>query len=115
MDIPEERDSCVLCGANAYEQKYYFNPDFGKLPDAIKEELQIMCVSFTEKCGGVFVVEFDENGELRLQTEAEPSDALYDDIGAELEIKRLQTGRRELFAELSLFYRVVFLGEKADL
>ena len=30
----------TLCGASYYEQKYYFNPDFGKLPTAIQEELQ---------------------------------------------------------------------------
>ena len=32
----------VLCGANAYEQKYYFNEKFSKLPEPIKEELHIM-------------------------------------------------------------------------
>ena len=31
----------VLCGANAYEQKYYFNKEqFGKLPDEVQKELQ---------------------------------------------------------------------------
>ena len=32
----------VLCGANAYEQKYYFNPLFKQIPDSIKKELNIM-------------------------------------------------------------------------
>lgn len=41
-------DKVVLCGASAYEQKYYFNKDFDKLPQAIQQELQIMCVLFTE-------------------------------------------------------------------
>ena len=26
-------DNKVLCAASAYEKKYYFNPEFGKLPD----------------------------------------------------------------------------------
>ena len=34
----------VLCAANAYEQKFYLNPEFDSLPESIKEELQIMCV-----------------------------------------------------------------------
>jgi hypothetical protein len=40
---------------------------------------------------------------------------MYDDIGAELEIKNLRRTQAELFEELTLFYRVVFLGEKIDL
>ena len=35
-------DRIVLCGASAYEQKYYFNPDFDALPQQVKEELQIL-------------------------------------------------------------------------
>ena len=34
----------TLCGASYYEQKYYFNPEFDKLPMQIKEELQIMAL-----------------------------------------------------------------------
>ena len=30
----------VLCGANAYEQKYYLNEDFAGLPQTIKDELK---------------------------------------------------------------------------
>ena len=48
-------------------------------------------------------------------TDAEEVDAMYDDIGAELEIKNLRRTQAELFEELTLFYRVVFLGEKIDL
>ena len=31
----------VLCGANAYEKKYYFNKEFSKIPESIQEELHI--------------------------------------------------------------------------
>lgn len=37
-------DQIVLCGANAYEQKYYFNEAFKALPESIQEELHILCV-----------------------------------------------------------------------
>ena len=36
----------VLCGANSYEQKYYFNPDFKMLPKSVQEELHILCASY---------------------------------------------------------------------
>ena len=32
-----ERETVVLCGANSYEQKYYFNRDFAKLPEGIQQ------------------------------------------------------------------------------
>ena len=36
----------VLCGANAYEQKYYFNEQFKGIPQSIQDELHIICVLF---------------------------------------------------------------------
>ena len=40
------QDKVVLCGANSYEEKYYLNPDFDRLPDHVKDELKIMCVLY---------------------------------------------------------------------
>ena len=56
------QDNIVLCGASSYEQKYYFNQDFASLPETVKQELQIMCVLFTEDVGGILTLEFDEDG-----------------------------------------------------
>jgi len=104
----------VLCGANSYEQKYYFNREFGKLPEGVQEELQILCVSFTEDVGGVLTMEFDEDGSLSLQVAADESDYLFDEIGSALKVKQMQLERRELFETLELFYRVFFLGEELE-
>ena len=49
----------VLCGANAYEMKYYFNAKFNGIPESIREELRIICVLFTQEVGGVFTVSFE--------------------------------------------------------
>ncbi len=46
----------VLCGANAYDKKYYFNESFKDIPDSIKDELHIICVLFTEEVGGIFTL-----------------------------------------------------------
>ena len=100
----------VLCGANAYEKKYYFNPEFSSLPEQIQDELHIMCVLFTEEIGGIFTVEYSEEGDLELKTEALEADAMYDDIGGPLRIKQLQEEKRELVRSLELFYQVFFLG-----
>ena len=98
-------EEMVLCAANAYIQKYYFNEDFAILPQEIKDELQILCVMFTEEIGGIFTLYFNEEGNLCMQTEAEESDGLYDDIGAELKIKKIRNEKKELFESLELFYR----------
>ena len=65
-----EQKKIVLCGANAYEKKYYFNKEFDKIPESIKEELHIICVLFTEEVGGIFTFCFDEEGNLEMETDA---------------------------------------------
>lgn len=105
------KDKIVLCGASAYEQKYYFNKDFDSLPDHVKKELQIMCVLYTEDVGGILTLEFDEDGKLRFKTEALEADARYDEIGSGLKIKQIQQEKRELLESLEMYYKVFFLGD----
>ena len=66
-----EREEVVLCGASAYNKKFYLNQDFKGLPDSIKDELKIMCVLFTEDIGGIFQVVFDEDGNLEFRTSSD--------------------------------------------
>ena len=108
------QENIVLCGASSYEQKYYFNPDFNSLPESIKQELQIMCVLYTEDIGGILTLEFDGDGNLQFKTEALDADAMYDEIGSVLKIKKLQTEKKELLESLELYYRVFFLGENLE-
>lgn len=108
------QENVVLCGASAYEQKYYFNKDFDSLPDHVKKELQIMCVLFTEEIGGIFTLEFDDHGNLQFKTEATESDGFYDDIGGALKIKKLRVEKEELLESLEMYYRVFFLGETPE-
>lgn len=106
----------VLCGASAYEQKYYFNPQFSGLPENVKEELQILSVSFTEEVGGIFTIGFVPTGTVVMDTRAEEGDLLYDEIGSALVMKKYQRTKRELFESLEVYYRVKFLHENpADL
>lgn len=108
------QDNIVLCGASSYEQKYYFNQDFASLPETVKQELQIMCVLFTEDVGGILTLEFDEDGSLQFKTEALEADARFDEIGSALKIKELQRDKRELLESLEMYYKVFFLGDIPD-
>ncbi|MEE8835840.1 MAG: DUF6145 family protein [Eubacteriales bacterium] len=102
--------STVLCGANSYDRKYYFNEEeFSILPDHIKKELQILCVTFTENCGGIMTLEYDEKGSLEIRTEAEEADAMYDDINAGMQVEKIRRDKKDLFEALEMFYRV-FMG-----
>ena len=108
----QESENKTLCAASAYEKKYYFNPEFGKLPDHIQKELQIMCVVFTEECGGIISLEFDIDGELLVKTRCDEGDLLYDDISAGLLVNELRRDKVELFQALERFYYAYF-GEGA--
>lgn len=108
-------DTKVLCGANSYEQKYYFNQEFDSLPQGIKDELHIMCVLYTEDVGGILTLEFEEDGRLEFKVTAPEEDYLFDEIGSVLKIKQYQEEKRELLEALELYYRTFFLGEDIEL
>lgn len=104
----------VLCGANSCDQKYYLNQEFSALPDAVKQELQIMCVWFTEDIGGILTLEFEPDGTLIMKTTADDMDYYYDDIGAGLKLHQLQRQKRELMSSLEMYYRVMFLNKTVE-
>ena len=107
-------EEMVLCAASSYEQKYYLNPEFESLPEAVKQELQIMCVIYTADVGGVLLLVFDENGNLELKVEHNEGDFSFDEIGSVLKIKELQDTKEELFKSLEMFYKVFYLGEEME-
>lgn len=106
-----EEKKIVLCGASAYEKKFYFNEQFNGIPESVKEELHIICVLFTEEVGGVFTIAFEEDGNVILETEAEESDIYYDEVGSGLLVGEVRRNRQELFESLRLYYRVFILKE----
>ena len=109
-------EKIVLCGANAYDKKYYFNQQFDKIPDSIKDELHIICVLFTEEVGGIITLAFDEEGTLVIETNAADEDYYYDEVSSGLLVREIRRKKQELFESLSLYYRVVIWGEDiADL
>ncbi len=112
-DVDADRFRVVLCGANAYEKKYYFNNKFDKIPENIKEELHIICVLFTEEVGGIFTIGFTPYGEVEMDTQKEEDDLLYDEIGAELLQKEIRRKKADMFRALSIYFKVTFLHQNA--
>lgn len=97
----------VLCGASAYNKKFYIDHNFKGLPDSIKDELKIMCVLFTEDIGGILELVFDEDGNLEFRASCDEGDLLYDDIGCGLKIRELQRTKEDLMRSLELYYKVL--------
>lgn len=110
--LPDGR--VVLCGANSYEQRFYLNKKFERIPESIRKELQIISVLFTEEVGGIFHIVFEEDGAVELVTDAEEDDIYYDEISSGLLIGEIRRNRQELFESLSLYYRIVIAGESPD-
>lgn len=104
-------NNVVLCASSAYEEKYYLNEAFQKLPEAIKEELQIMCVIYTSEVGGILTLEFDEDGNLLFNVTSDEGDLLFDEIGSVLKVKQIQNTKKELLEALELYYKAFFLNE----
>lgn len=107
-------EKVVLCGANSYEQKYYYNKDFALIPEEIQNEIHVISVMFTEEIGGIITFVFDEDGSLKIETQAADGDYLYDEIGARLYVDKITRLRQDLFRSIEMFYRVFVLGEKLE-
>jgi hypothetical protein len=101
----------VLCAANRYEMKYFFNKTFQSLPESIQQELHIISVLFAQEVGGIFKIVFETNGDISMETEAAEDDILYDEISAGLMVAEIKRTRQELFESLSLYYKVFILKE----
>ena len=101
-----EQERIVLCGASAYEQKYYFNKLFDKIPNSIQDELHVICVLFTEEVGGVITFVFEPDGSLSIETESAEDDFLYDDISSGLLVGKIRNTKQELLESLDLYYRI---------
>ena len=46
-----------------------------------------------------------------METNAEETDIYYDEIGSGLLVNKIRQTRQDLFESLSMYYRVVILGE----
>lgn len=103
-------EEVVLCGASAYNKKFYLNEDFKGLPQQVKDELKIMCVLFTEDIGGTLQLIFNEDGELEFRTACDEGDLLYDEIGCALKIKQLQQTKQDLLEGMQMYYKLLYVG-----
>lgn len=94
----------VIC-VSPYEHKYYIEPEFEDIPEAIKDELIEAVAKIAEKVNGIISIGFNEEGNLFIEQTAQ-DDVFVDEIGAALEIKRFQKEHQELIKSLKMWYMV---------
>ena len=104
-------DKIVIGAASAYKELYFFNPEFGGLPTEIQNEIQIICVTVANAIHGVFTMGFYKNGNVYIETQGDELDVSYDDIGAELEVKRIFKDNDALIKALHIWFTTIYLGE----
>ena len=108
-----KQENIILCGANSYQQKYYFNEKFKLLPEKHRANLDhVRPLRSLEDVA--HPLPRIHPGNLEFRVEAEDQDYLFDEIGSGLKIRQYQREKKELLESLELFYRVVFLGGKLE-
>lgn len=105
----------ILAAANAETQKYFLEPEFGRLPESIQEEIREICILLAQKLRCTFLMGFDEEGNLYFETVRREDDFDFDEIGAELEISVLRRGKKELLRALELWYAIFFTEEGQEI
>lgn len=101
----------VLAGASREKQKYFFEPAFNEIPQAVKDEIRNICILMAERLGCTFLMSFEETGDLVFEIIKNEGDFDFDNIGAELEIKSLKSEKKELIKALKLWYVINMTDE----
>lgn len=110
----------ILAAASFEQQKFFFEPEFKEMPENIKQEVKILCVTTAQKLSCTFSIGFYDDSEVFFEI-IKPEDYIdFDDIGAELEIKELQRKEKEFIKSLSLWHTIYktdegkFIKDKID-
>ena len=100
----------IVAAASYKKQKYFIEPKFQVLPEEVQKELKIMCVLTAQKLCCTFLIGFETTGEIYFETTESEID--FDEIGAELEIKKMQSEKKDFLNALKLWYVVFFTEEE---
>ncbi len=99
-------EKITLAAASFEKQKYFFAPEFQKLPDDIQNEIKVICVMTAQKLCCTFVMGFEETGDIFFELIKNEGQLDFDEIGAELEIKEMRRTKKELLKALKLWYLI---------
>ncbi len=101
----------VISAGNAYTEKYYVNPELTTLPKEVLDKIQILVVTLAQKTGGIVQLGYTEVGDLFFEVTADENDFNYDEINAQLEVKKAQEENEQLINGLIAYYKL-FVSEE---
>lgn len=100
-------DKVILAYASQYKEKYFFNDELGKLPQAVRNEALMCLIMIVEEAGGVAELGFYPDGEVYVDSYCEEGDLGYDNISAGLLVREMERDHAELLEKLELWYRTL--------
>lgn len=106
VNLSELNPHRILCSASKYTRKFFWNPDFQDCPKELRQEMQILCVMFTEEVGGIVIVYFDDNGSITMVSSGEEDDPYFDRIGSGLKLEQVKGEKRQLFERIEAYYQL---------
>ncbi len=106
-----EKEKIVISAGNSYISKYYINPEFIKLPKEVQDKIQIMIVTLAEKTKGIATLSYTPEGDISFEVMGDSSDFDFDDINAQIELKRCEEENEELVKGLIAYYKL-FISEE---
>ncbi len=91
----------VIC-ASVEAKKYFFEPSFNDIPNAIKQELIRVSSEMAENVNGIIAIGFNADGDIYIEEQRE--DVFVDSISVELEIRKFQQEQKEFLRSLKMWY-----------
>lgn len=105
----EIEDETIIAVSNSYIQKFYLDERLNSLPKEIKDELKILMINITEEDGGILECRFlDKETELHFISYKDDEDYLYDEIGANLHLRKMERENVEFFESLAIYCKLKF-------
>ena len=99
----------IIFAVSSYNQKYYFGESTKTLPIDIKSRLKEIGIYIVNKVNGRISIGFYNDGNLFIEHSFNEDDFFCDEIGARLEIDKLQKEEKELLESLRMWYKVFVL------
>ena len=105
-------EKVILAYASQYKEKYFFNDELGKLPQAVRSEALMCLIMIVEEAGGVAELGFYPDGEIYVDSYCEEGDLGYDEISGGLLVREVERDHAELLEQLELWYRTVLEAKR---
>ena len=105
-------EKVILAYASQYKEKYFFNDELGKLPQAVRNEALMCVIMIVEEAGGVAELGFYPDGEIYVDSYCEEGDLGYDEISGGLLVREVERDHAELLEQLELWYRTIMEAKR---